>query len=146
MPPLIVKHAVAPLNRKMKQIGAELLGVKGALTVAEAARMLKSSPDRVIAAVKTGELMGTTLQGAANEFCLVERTDVDAHRMAAEDFIDGKEVLKILSISRRVKDRLTEAGVLCPVSRTERPLFARGHYRKSETFALLDKLSVVPGH
>lgn len=139
---IIVKHAVAPLNRKMKQIGAELLGVKGALTVAEAARMLKSSPDRVIAAVKTGELAGTTLQGAANEYSLVQRADVDAHRTAAEDFIDGKEVLKILSITRRVKDRLTEAGVLCPVSRAERPLFARGHYRKSEAFALLDKLSV----
>lgn len=139
---IIVKHAVAPLNRKMKQIGAELLGVKGALTVAEAARMLKSSPERVIALVKTGQLVGTILVGAANEFCLVQRTDVEAHRAAAEDFIDGKEVLKILSITRRVKDRLTEAGVLCPVSRAERPLFARGHYRKSGAFALLDKLSV----
>ena len=138
---LILERANAPINRKMKQLGAELLGLKATLTAAEAARTLKSSADRIVALVKSGALGGTILQGATSEFCLVKRTEVEAHQQAAEDFLYGKDLLKLLGISRRTRDRFAETGLLSPVSEMQRPLFARGDYRKSEALALLERLT-----
>lgn len=138
---LILERANAPINRKMKQLGAELLGLKATLTAAEAARTLKSSADRIVALVKSGELGGTILQGATSEFCLVKRTEVEAHQQAAADFLYGKDLLKLLGISRRMRDRLTETGLLSPVPEMQRPLFARGDYRRSEALALLERLT-----
>tara|TARA_R110000751_G_scaffold307870_1_gene433432 strand:- start:3195 stop:4988 length:1794 start_codon:yes stop_codon:yes gene_type:complete len=133
----ILEHAVAPINRKMKQIGAELLGLKSSLTAAEAARTLRSSPDRIVALVKSGQLPGVILNGAVNEFCLVKRSDVEAHQQAAADFVHGKDLLKVLGVTRRARDRLIEVGVLHAVAEGQRPLFSRGDYRKSEAMALL---------
>jgi hypothetical protein len=138
---VILERANTPINRKMKQIGAELLGLKATLTAAEAARTLKSSADRIVALVKSGDLDGTILQGATSEFCLVKRAAVDAHQQAAADFLYGKDVLKLLGISRRTRDRLTEVGLLSPVAEMQRPLFARGDYRRSEALALLERLT-----
>jgi len=138
---LILERANAPINRKMKQLGAELLGLKATLTAAEAARTLKSSADRIVALVKSGALGGTILQGATSEFCLVKRTEVEAHQQAAADFLYGKDLLKLLGISRRTRDRFAETGLLSPVSEMQRPLFARGDYRKSEALALLERLT-----
>ena len=138
---VILEHAQAPINRKMKQIGAELLGLKSTLTAAEAARSLKSSPDRVVLLVKESKLSGVILQGGANEFCLVQRADVEAHQQAAADFVNGKDLLKILGTTRRVRDRLVEVGLLRPFPRDERPLFASGDFRKSEALSLLTKLA-----
>ncbi len=138
---LILERANAPINRKMKQIGAEILGLKATLTAAEAARTLKSSADRIVALVKSGDLDGTILQGATSEFCLVKRVAVDAHQQAAADFLYGKDLLKLLGISRRTRDRLTEVGLLSPVAEIERPLFARGDYRRTEALDLLERLT-----
>ena len=138
---LILERAIAPINRKLKQISADWLGMKATLTAAEAARILKSSPDRVVAFVKAGLLDGTILQGATSEFCLVKRTEVEAHQQAAADFLYGKDLLKLLGISRRTRDRLTETGLLSPVPEMQSPLFARGDYRRSEALALLERLT-----
>lgn len=137
---VILEHAQAPINRKMKQIGAELLGLKSTLTAAEAARALKSSADRIVSLVKEKKLSGVILQGAANEFCLVQRADVEAHQQAAADFVNGKDLLKVLGTTRRVRDRLVEVGLLRPVSSDQRPLFAGGDFRKSEALSLLTEL------
>lgn len=138
---LILERANAPINRKLKQISADWLGLKATLTVAEAARILKSSPDRVVAFVKAGLLDGTILQGSTSEFCMVKRAEVEAHQQAAADFLYGKDLLKLLGISRRTRDRLTETGLLSPVPEMQRPLFARGDYRRSEALALLERLT-----
>ena len=61
---IILGHAHAPINRKMKHIGAELLGLKATFTATEAARLLGSSPDRIVSFVKTGQLPGKVMQGA----------------------------------------------------------------------------------
>ena len=138
---VILEHAQAPINRKMKQIGAELLGMKALLTAAEVARTLKTSADRVVALVKNGALPGVIVQAAANEFCMVQRSDVEAHQQAAADYVNAKELLKILGTTRRVRDRLFEAGLLHPVSADQRPLFARGDFSKKEALGLLSTLS-----
>ncbi|EOG3655462.1 hypothetical protein ACK91O_005252, partial [Pseudomonas aeruginosa] len=114
---------------------------KATLTAAEAARILKSSPDRVVAFVKAGLLDGTILQGSTSEFCMVKRAEVEVHQQAAADFLYGKDLLKLLGISRRTRDRLTETGLLSPVPEMQRPLFARGDYRRSEAVALLERLT-----
>lgn len=137
---VILEHAQAPINRKMKQIGAELLGLKSTLTATEAARALKSSADRIVSLVKEKKLSGVILQGAVNEFCLVQRADVEAHQQAAADFINGKDLLKVLGTTRRVRDRLVEVGLLRPVPRDQRPLFACGEFRKIEAVSLLAEL------
>lgn len=138
---LILERANAPINRKLKQISADWLGLKATLTAAEAARILKSSPDRVVAFVKAGLLDGTILQGSTSEFCMVKRAEVEVHQQAAADFLYGKDLLKLLGISRRTRDRLTETGLLSPVPEMQRPLFARGDYRRSEAVALLERLT-----
>lgn len=134
---VILERAKAPINRKMKQLGAELLGLKATYTAAEAARILRSSADRIVALVKTGQLKGTILQGASNEFCLIERVDVEAHQQAAVDLVSGKDLLKLLGTTRRVRDRLIEIGALHPVSSDLCPLFAKGDFRRSEALSLI---------
>lgn len=138
---VILERAKAPINRKMKQLGAELLGLKATYTAAEAARILRSSADRIVALVKTGQLKGTILQGASNEFCLIERADIEAHQQAAADLMSGKDLLKLLGATRRVRDRLIEIGALHPVSSDQCPLFAKGDFRRSEALALLSGLT-----
>lgn len=138
---LILERANAPINRKLKQISADWLGLKSTLTAAEAARILKSSPGRVVAFVKAGLLDGTILQGSTSEFCMVKSAEVEAHKQAAADFLYGKDLLKLLGISRRTRDRLMETGLLSPVPEMQRPLFARGDYRRSEALALLERLT-----
>lgn len=138
---LILALANAPINRKMKQLSAEQLGLKAALTASEAARIVRSSPDRIVALVKSGQLPGTILAGASNEYCLVQRAEVEAHKQRASDFVHSKDLLKVLGVSRRVRDRLIEAGLLQPVSQSLRPLFAQGDFRLSEANALVAALS-----
>lgn len=138
---VVLEKAIAPINRKIKQIGAERLGQKGTLTANEAARTLKSSPDRIFALVKSGELEGKILQGATTEFCLVTQDAVKAHQLAAADFIYGKDMQKLLGMSRCTRVRMAELGLLCPVPEKERPPFARGEYRQSEAQNVLKRLT-----
>lgn len=138
---VIVEEADAPINRKMKQIGAELLGLKSTFTAAEAARLLGSSPDRIVSYVKTGKLPGKILNGKSVEFCLVDRLAVEAEQRAATGLIAGKDLLKTLCITRRVRERLLECGVLRRVSEVEKPLFAKGDYLLEDLQALIDRLA-----
>jgi hypothetical protein len=124
----------------MKQIGAELLGLKSTYTAAEAAREHGSSADRIVALVKSGQLQGVMLQGGSNEYCLVARAEVEAHQQAAAGFVSGKDLLKILGVGRRGRDRLIEVGLLTAVPAGQRPLFAKGDFRSSEAEALLANL------
>lgn len=126
---VILEQANAPLNRKMKQIGAELLGLKSTFTAAEAARLLGSSTDRIFSFVKSGRLPGKILNGASVEFCLIDRAAVEAEQRAAAELISGKDLLKVLNITRRVRERLVECGVLLRVADLDKPLFAKGDYR-----------------
>lgn len=141
---VLLEHARAPLNRKMKQIGAELLNLKANFTAAETARQLGSSADRIVALVKSGQLKGGMLQGGVSEYCLVARAEVEAHKEAAAGFVSGKDVLKVLGVSRRTRDRLLEVGLLTAVPANQRPLFAKGDFRLAEAEALLARLSL--GH
>ncbi|PZP22271.1 TniQ family protein [Pseudomonas kuykendallii] len=144
---VLLEHAQAPLNRKMKQIGAELLDLKANFTAAETARQLGSSADRIVALVKSGQLKGGMLQGGVSEYCLVARAEVEAHKQAAAGFVSGKDVLKVLGVSRRTRDRLLEVGLITAVSANQRPLFAKGDFRLAEAEALLARLSLGPaGH
>lgn len=138
---VIVARANAPINRKLKQIGAELLGAKSTFTAAEAARQLGSSPDRIVSLVKSGQLVGNIVQGASVEFCLVERSAVEAEQRAAAGLVAGKDLLKTLNITRRVRDRLVESGVLTRVADVDRPLFAKGDYRQEDIQLLLQTLA-----
>lgn len=137
---VLLEHAQAPINRKMKQMGADLLGLKSTYTAAEAARELGSSADRIVALVKSGQLKGVMLQGGANEYCLVARAEVEARKQAAAGFVSGKDLLKILGIGRRVRDRLLEVGLLTAAPAGQRPLFAKGDFRSAEADALLARL------
>ena len=134
---IIVSEAQAPINRKLKQIGAELLEAKRTFTAAEAARQLRSSPDRIVSLVKSGQLAGQIVQGASVEFCLVERSAVEAEKRAAEGLMPGKDLLKTLNITRRVRERLVHSGVLTRAAEAERPLFAKGDYRLVDVQRLL---------
>lgn len=138
---VILGQANAPINRKMKHIGAELLGLKSTFTAAEAARLLGSSPDRIVSFVKTGKLAGKILNGASVEFCLVERTAVEAQQQAAAGLIAGKDLLKSLNITRRVRERLVECGVLTRVADAEKPLFAKGDYLRQDIQRLIKTLA-----
>ncbi|NWC08817.1 TniQ family protein [Pseudomonas agarici] len=143
---VLLEHAQAPINRKMKQMGADLLGLKSTYTAAEAARELGSSADRIVALVKSGQLQGVILQGGANEYCLVARAEVAAHKQAAAGFVSAKDLLKILGIGRRVRDRLLEIGLLTAIPAGQRPLFAKGDFRSAEAEALLAQLSFGAPH
>ena len=138
---IILSHAQAPINRKMKYIGAALLGLKATFTVTEAARLLGSSPDRIVSFVKTGQLPGKVMNGALVEFCLVDRVAVEALQQAAKGLITCKDLLRILNVSRRVRERLLESGVLNRVSDVDRPLFARGEFRQTDVQRLIDTLT-----
>ncbi|MAQ52490.1 MAG: hypothetical protein CMK97_16340 [Pseudomonas sp.] len=129
---VVVLNAQAPINRKLKQISAELWGLKSVYTVAEAARVLNSCTDRIVPFVKSGLLEGRVVSGGANEFCIVSRVQVEQERHAAQAFTDGKAIMSLLGISRRVRDRLIEAGIIRELSRNDRPLFAKGGYRIDE--------------
>lgn len=96
----LVAHAEAPLNRKMKQIGSALLEEKKSLTGSEAARMLNSSLDKIVAMVKSGELKGRIVESSANEFCMVSRVEVDRLRQESLEFIDGNQVMELLTIPK----------------------------------------------
>ncbi|MBV2132392.1 TniQ family protein [Pseudomonas sp. MAP12] len=143
---VIVAQANAPINRKLKQIGAEMLGAKSTFTAAEAARQLGSSPDRIVSLVKSGQLAGNILQGASVEFCLVERSAVETEQRAAAGLVAGKDLLKALNISRRVRDRMVECGVLTRVADGDRPLFAKGDYRQEDIQRLLQMLAAACTH
>jgi hypothetical protein len=138
---VILEQANAPINRKMKQIGAELLHLKSSFTATEAARLLGSSTDRIVSFVKTGKLPGKILKGASVEFCLVERAAVEAQQAAAAGLIAGKDLLKSLNITRRVRERLVECGVLTRVADAEKPLFAKGDYRLQDIQRLTETLA-----
>jgi hypothetical protein len=137
---VILEQANAPINRKMKQIGAELLGLKSTFTAAEATRLLGSSADRIFSLVKSGRLPGKILNGSSVEFCLVDRAAVEAEQRAAAELIAGKDLLKVLNITRRVRERLVECGVLVRVADTEKPLFAKGDYRIQDIQRLVEVL------
>ncbi|WAG79134.1 TniQ family protein [Metapseudomonas furukawaii] len=136
----LVKYAEAPINRKMKQIGAELLEDKQALTGSEAARMLNSSLDRIMAMVKSGELKGRIIHAASNEFCMVSRAEVDRLRREAGEFLDSAQVMEILGIPKRLKERLIDCEVLVPVSDASRSKFARGKFSRAAVYNLLSRL------
>lgn len=141
---IILGHAHAPINRKMKHIGAELLGLKATFTATEAARLLGSSPDRIVSFVKTGQLQGKVMQGALVDFCLVDRAAVEALQQAAEDLVTSKDVLRLLNISRGVRARLLESGTLNRVADSDRPLFAKGEFRGMDVQRLIDVLADAP--
>ncbi|MFV3329908.1 TniQ family protein [Pseudomonas sp. NY15437] len=136
----LVQHAVAPINRKMKQIGSDLLGQKSSYTTAEAARLLGSSPDRIIAYVKAGRLRGQVLQGGANEYCLVARAEVEAQQRLANEVLTARDVQRLLNISRHLRERLVESGVLQRIPESQRPLFGRGDFWRAEVEQLKDRL------
>jgi hypothetical protein len=137
---ILVNEANAPINRKMKQIGAAFLAMKSCLTVTEAARSLGSSPERVWALVRQKKLQGTIIKGVSNDFCLVDRSSVETEKVLSLKFVDGKEVVKRLSTTRSVRDRLVTSGVLKRVQEREKPLFAKGDYRIVEVDALVEQL------
>lgn len=141
---IILGHAHAPINRKMKHIGAELLGLKATFTATEAARLLGSSPDRIVSFVKTGQLPGKVMQGALVDFCLVDRAAVEALQQAAEGLVTSKDVLRLLNISRGVRARLLESGTLNRVADSDRPLFAKGEFRGMDVQRLIDVLADAP--
>lgn len=138
---VILSHAHAPINRKMKHIGAELLGMKSTFTSAEAARLLGSSPDRIVSFVKSGKLAGKILNGALVEFCLVDRAVVEALQHDAKGLISSKDLLRTLNISRRVRERLLESGVLSRVAEVDKPMFAKGEYRLIDVLRLVETLA-----
>ncbi|MCP1621516.1 TniQ family protein [Pseudomonas nitroreducens] len=137
----LVLHAIAPINRKMKQIGSDLLGMKSTYTTAETARLLGSSPDRIVAFVKAGRLRGQVLQGGAVEYCLVERTEVEEQQRLAAEVITRKDVQRMLNVSRHLGDRLIESGVLQRIPDVQRPLFGKGEFWRVEVEQLLARLS-----
>lgn len=137
---VMLEQADAPINRKMKYIAAELMGLKKTFTASEAARLLGSSPDRIVSLVKTGKLSGEIMSGAAVEFCVVDRTAVEAQQQAAKGLVAGKELLSLLNITRRVRERLLESGVLNRVPDSDKPLFAKGEYRVEDIQRLIDTL------
>lgn len=136
----LVAHAEAPLNRKMKQIGSALLEEKKSLTGSEAARMLNSSLDKIVAMVKSGELKGRIVESAANEFCMVSRLEVDRLRQESLEFLDGNQVMELLAIPKRLKDRLVDCEILVPVSDESRSKFSRGKFRKRSVLQLIENL------
>ena len=138
---VMLEQADAPINRKMKYIAAELLGLKKTFTASEAARLLGSSPDRIVSLVKTGQLSGEIMSGAAVEFCVVDRSAVEAQQQAAKGFVAGKELLSMLNITRRVRERLLASGVLNRVTDSDKPLFAKGDYRVEDIQCLIDTLA-----
>ena len=138
---VMLEQADAPINRKMKYIAAELLGLKKTFTASEAARLLGSSPDRIVSLVKTGKLSGEIMSGAAVEFCVVDRSAVEAQQQAAKGFVAGKELLSMLNITRRVRERLLASGVLNRVTDSDKPLFAKGDYRVKDIQRLVDTLA-----
>lgn len=137
----LVNHAVAPINRKLKQISSDLLGMKAVYTTAEAARLLGSSSDRITSHVKAGRLRGQVIQGGAVEYCLVERAEVEAQLQAATGVLTAKEVQHQLNISRRTRERLVESGVLRRLPESERPLFAKGHFGRRDVEQLYAQLA-----
>lgn len=141
---IILGHAHTPINRKMKYIGAELLGLKATFTANEAARLLGSSPDRIMSYVKTGQLPGKVIQGALVDFCLIDRAAVEALQQAAEGLVTSKDLLRILNITRRVRARLLESGTLNRVPESDRPLFAKGEFLKKDVQRLIDVLAEAP--
>lgn len=138
---IILGHAHAPINRRLKHIGAELLGLKSTFTAVEAARLLGSSPDRVVSFVKTGKLPGKIMNGARVEFCLVDRAAVEALQQAAKGLMTSKDLLRTLNISRRVRERLLESGVLNRMADLDKPLFAKGEYRQQDVQRLVGTLA-----
>ncbi|WP_179061443.1 TniQ family protein [Pseudomonas taiwanensis] len=137
---ILLREAKAPINRKMKQIGAALLEFKETLTAAEAARALGTSAERLVAFVRCKKLKGTIISGSSNEYCLVARREVEALKEAAAELITGKDLLAMLNITRRVRERLIESGVLQRMPECERPLFAKGQFRRHEVEGLLQQL------
>ena len=138
---VMLEQADAPINRKMKYIAAELLGLQKTFTASEAARLLGSSPDRIVSFVKTGKLSGKIMSGAAVEFCVVDRSAVEAQQQAAKGLVAGKELLSRLNITRRVRERLLASGVLSRVADSDKPLFAKGDYRVEDIQRLIDTLA-----
>ena len=138
---VMLEQTDAPINRKMKYIAAELLGLKKTFTASEAARLLGSSPDRIVSLVKTGQLSGEIMSGAAVEFCVVDRSAVEAQQQSAKGLVAGKELLSLLNISRRVRERLLASGVLNRVPDIDKPLFAKGDYRVEDIQCLIDTLA-----
>lgn len=133
----LVAYAEAPLNRKMKQIGSALLEEKKSLTGSEAARMLNSSLDKIVAMVKSGELKGRIVETSANEFCMVSRVEVDRLRQESQEFLDGNQVMEILGIPKRLKDRLVDCEILVPVSNESRSKFSRGKFKRESVLQLI---------
>lgn len=136
----LVAHAEAPLNRKLKQIGSALLEEKKSLTGSEAARMLNSSLDKIVAMVKSGDLKGRIVETSANEFCMVSRVEVDRLRQESEKFLDGNQVMDLLGIPKRLKDRLVECEILVPVSNESRSKFSRGKFKRESVLQLIENL------
>jgi len=136
----LVAHAEAPLNRKLKQIGSALLEEKKSLTGSEAARMLNSSLDKIVAMVKSGDLKGRIVETSANEFCMVSRVEVDRLRQESEKFLDGNQVMGLLGIPKRLKDRLVECEILVPVSNESRSKFSRGKFKREAVLQLIVNL------
>lgn len=136
----LVQHAVAPINRRMKQIGSDLLGMKATYTTAETARLLGSSSDRIMAYVKAGRLRGQVLQGGSVEYCLVERAEVEAQQRLAAEAITTKEVQRLLNVSRHLRERLVESGVLQRIPESQRPLFGKGEFWRADVEQLLARL------
>lgn len=137
---VLINEANAPINRKMKQIGASMLALKSCLTGTEAARALGSSGERISSLVREGKLKGSIVKGVSNEFCLVDRNHVETEKALSLAFLDGKEVIKRLNTTRSVRDRLLTSGVLRRVQERDKPLFAKGDYRIVEVDALVERL------
>lgn len=136
----LVQHADAPINRKIKHICAQQLALKSCYTAAEAARALGTSADRIFMLVKSQQLPGHILQSSSTEYCVVDRQAVDQHREAALAVMHGRDLLKALNITRRIRDRLVESGALQRVGDADKPLFARGEFWRRDVQQLLQVL------
>lgn len=137
----LVEQANAPINRKIKHISAQQLALKSSYTAAEAARALGTSADRIFMLVKSQQLPGHILQSVSTEYCVVDRQAVDQQREAARAVMLGRDLLKALNITRRIRDRLVESGALQRVTAEEKPLFARGEFWRRDVQRLLEVLA-----
>jgi len=137
----VAAEMATSVNGRTTRIPKELSRIKGWLSVAEAARVIGVSPERLRLALREEQLEGKVrTAGASRDLMFVRRETVDELAVLRESFVDARTAMKLLQVTKGQLERLVTAGAVTRFDSAHRPALVDSPFRADELKGLLRTL------
>lgn len=134
----VAEHLAVTINGRTRRIPASLGEIKGWLSVAEAARVIGVSPERLRKALRDGDVPGEVRRGGANrDFAFLRRELVDEIRHRRAQYVEARRAMSILDVSKHQLKRLVDAGGVIHHEPADRPALIDAPYAECELLELV---------